>query len=502
MSAYYITWLTASAIDHPIAALIVAFVSALVCWSVVGYARSPLRKYPGPPLAAWTNYWMVYHASRGSMHEINKWLHEKYGPAVRVGPNMLSLDCPSLIKTCFDVRGIWRKTEFYTVSGVRSNGRITYNIFSETDNEEFTRTKRPIAKYFSVNGVLQFQVAWDMVGKATYGKRIGYLDHGHDFDDTIYKAATASDYLSTIGMHPSLDMFLDKNRIYRIGPPSFHSLVALSMQHLMDRYSGKDKHDPAKPDFLAGYIESKAEYPDVVDDERIISYLLVNLSAGANTTAVLLRSIIYLSLKHPTVWSRLEAEILAAPFAQKSPPTNLPAPYSEARILPYLEAVVRESNRLWPGDCFPMQRYVPASGLNLPDGSFVPEGVIVGFNAFVLHRNKDFWGHDAEDFRPERWLRDEKGGESEAEYKQRLTRMNNHDLSFGGGNRKCLGQHLGLMQVYKTVATLIGLYEFELVHPEKDWTIKTSIFRRQSGIELKLRKRPGMEIREDVGLDE
>ena len=34
---------------------------------------------------------------------------------------------------------------------------------------------------------------------------------------------------------------------------------------------------------------------------------------------------------------------------------------------------------------------------------FVPAGTNIEFQAFALHRRKDLWGEDAEEFRPERW---------------------------------------------------------------------------------------------------
>lgn len=286
-----------------------------------------------------------------------------------------------------------------------------------------------------------------------------------------------------------------------VGPPTFATVARKTLQHLTQRYNGEDKHDPAKPDFMDHFIKAKEEHPESIDDNSIMSYLLINMAAGADTTTLVLRSVFYLSLKHPAVWARLQAEVLAAPFAQKET-LNLPAPFAEARALPYLDAVIREAYRLYPGICFSMDRYVPKGGVHLPDGSFVPEGVALGFNPYVIHRNKEIWGPDAEEFRPERWLRDERNSESEDAYRQRLASMNNHDLTFGGGSRVCLGRNLATLEVYKVVATLVALYEFELADPRKVWMVRTYIFPRQTGIEVRIRKRPGMHIREDVGIDE
>lgn len=71
----------------------------------------------------------------------------------------------------------------------------------------------------------------------------------------------------------------------------------------------------------------------------------------------------------------------------------------------------------------------------MPSGDYLPGGTIVGMNPYVTNRNKSIYGEDADMFRPERWLRAK--GESDADYEQRLTKMNNHDLSFGAGSRVC-----------------------------------------------------------------
>lgn len=47
---------------------------------------------------------------------------------------------------------------------------------------------------------------------------------------------------------------------------------------------------------------------------------------------------------------------------------------------------------------------------------FIPKGGLVSWNLWALHRRKDYFGEDAEDFRPERWLDgDEEMGEGMGE---------------------------------------------------------------------------------------
>lgn len=51
----------------------------------------------------------MYHAHKGDLHLVTKRLHDKYGPVVRMAPNYIDVDHSSLIKTCFDFHGVWKK---------------------------------------------------------------------------------------------------------------------------------------------------------------------------------------------------------------------------------------------------------------------------------------------------------------------------------------------------------------------------------------------------------
>lgn len=58
---------------------------------------SPLRKFPGPWVAKLTNIWRAIKAARGDVDLTQLKLHRKYGSAVRIGPNCVSLSDPNLI---------------------------------------------------------------------------------------------------------------------------------------------------------------------------------------------------------------------------------------------------------------------------------------------------------------------------------------------------------------------------------------------------------------------
>lgn len=127
---------------------------------------------------------------------------------------------------------------------------------------------------------------------------------------------------------PFLDFLLDKNPVMRIGPPNLANITRISLEHLTARLQGKDGNfDPEVPDFLQHFIESKNTNPDLVNDGTIMGYLLVNLLAGADTTAITIRAFFWYCLHNPRVYGKLEKEVLNADLEDV-------ASFSSARALP------------------------------------------------------------------------------------------------------------------------------------------------------------------------
>ncbi|KAI1337030.1 putative PDA-like cytochrome P450 monooxygenase [Xylariaceae sp. FL0016] len=474
------------------------FPVATVLYYIWSYTTSPLRKYPGPFFAD---------------------LHRKYGPVVRLGPNLLDLDYPTLISEIYGIKGDFRKTEFYHSSSAVRSGQVIYNLFSEVDPVKHAKEKKPVAKYYSTQGVMSLEphvdstivmlcealesrfmrggskgracdlgewidyYAWDIVGKTTFSKPFGFLEKGDDIDNTLKAANESLDYFARVGQIPILDFWLAKNPVRPIGL-SVYPIVSMSVQRLMERYNVADAawHNPEVPDFLDHFIEAKKLDPDHVDDNQIISWMMINSIAGADTTAIIVKDVLYYALKHPLVWERLRREFeyrdVASPVVE----------YREARDNAYLEAVVREASRMHPGISMCLERYVPSRGLILPDGhGVVPAGVAVGINPFVMTRHSDIYGKNVDEFRPDRWL--QALDESEDDFQKRLRAMKNADLTFGAGSRVCIGKNIALMEVYKVIATLVVRYDIELAEPDAEWEIQNSFFVRQKGIYVHLSPR-------------
>lgn len=70
-------------------------------YTVLVALLSPLRNVPGPVSARFTNLFYLNRVRHGRFHHENKTLHSKYGPVLRLGEDLVSIDDPSAMKTIY-----------------------------------------------------------------------------------------------------------------------------------------------------------------------------------------------------------------------------------------------------------------------------------------------------------------------------------------------------------------------------------------------------------------
>ena len=186
---------------------------------------------------------------------------------------------------------------------------------------------------------------------------------------------------------------------------------------------------PQQVDLLGDHVFLNRLMSETHDKVTIRSEILNILLAGRDTTAATLTTLWFCIARYPRILRGLRLEIES--FAGRAPDLV------ELQDLKYLKAVINESLRLYP--IVPENSRVAREDTTLPRGGgrngdlplFIPKGEIVGWSLYTMHRRKDIFGEDAEDFRPERWL--------DAKNETPL-RPGWAYLPFNGGPRVCIGR--------------------------------------------------------------
>ncbi|KAI9324739.1 cytochrome P450 [Zopfochytrium polystomum] len=187
---------------------------------------------------------------------------------------------------------------------------------------------------------------------------------------------------------------------------------------------------------------------------------LINfLTAGRDTTGVALSWLFLMLERHPSVYTRLLAEVDAATAGL--PPTATVSYETVRSRVPYATAVMRETLRLYPP--------VPGNGkqamrdMVLPNGVRVWRGMRVVWFSYAQGRSTRLWGPDAAEFRPERWMEME-NVPSQFAY-----------TAFNAGPRVCLGKSFAEMEIVFVVVELLRRFRFVVQDREADGGPKTYV---------------------------
>lgn len=214
--------------------------------------------------------------------------------------------------------------------------------------------------------------------------------------------------------------------------------------------------DPATPgdnshgvDFLTRLTAAQKSDPDFMNDQRILTIVISLINAGSDTTAISLSSIFYHLLKHPSKYQKLMAELDDAVADGTINLRDGLVSWPDAQKLPYMDAIIQESFRLFPAAGLLLERYVPKGGATIC-GERIPGGTIVGCNAWVLHRRPEIFGKGVDEFIPERWLKADSA---------RLKEMKGTMFQFGAGPRTCIGRNISVLEIYKLVPSFLRKFE-------------------------------------------
>ncbi|KAL9104330.1 MAG: hypothetical protein Q9163_000721 [Psora crenata] len=181
------------------------------------------------------------------------------------------------------------------------------------------------------------------------------------------------------------------------------------------------------------------------------------MSPGRDTTAQSLTWAFYLLMRHPGVQSRVLMELEHAfPDSGREIPLNFDN--VQPSSLPFVMAVFNETIRLYPP--VPVELKECTCDTTFPDGTWLPKGSVVMWAPWSMGRSKLIWGHDADDFRPNRWLIHA----SKDPAPSMMTKTASEFPVFNGGPRSCLGKKMAELLAVYVIASLLWTHEFKEVH--------------------------------------
>ncbi len=225
------------------------------------------------------------------------------------------------------------------------------------------------------------------------------------------------------------------------------------------------EHDATGDDVVSRLLRVQ-EQSDELDDSQIEDEVVTLLLAGHETTALVLTYTLYLLARNPEQASRLHAE-LDEELGEDAPSQ------ADLEALSYTERTVTEGMRVYP----PVQGLIRETAEPVELGGYeFSAGTTVSIQQWVLHRDPRFF-EAPESFRPERWT---------DELRDSLPRF--AYFPFGGGPRRCIGEHFANQEAQLALATMAKDWKLEAVTEELEFS--PSITLRPDGpVKLRVERR-------------
>ncbi|KAG8769238.1 hypothetical protein FRC12_005085 [Ceratobasidium sp. 428] len=194
-------------------------------------------------------------------------------------------------------------------------------------------------------------------------------------------------------------------------------------------------------------------------DDEVLAQISTFLFAGHETTSTSTAWALYALTQHPGVQRKLRQELLESGLGDEPSIADLDK-------LSYLDNVVHEVLRLYPA--VPATVREAAHEVHVPTSRafknrkgvestsiLVQKGDMVLLPILAMNRNKEIWGEDSTEFRPERW-------DNLPEAAKAMPGVWGHLMTFIQGNRSCIGYRFAVAEMKALLYTLVRAIEFDI----------------------------------------
>ncbi|KAI0763298.1 cytochrome P450, partial [Trametes elegans] len=472
VSLCILVWISAQVQDESAlfqTAIILGVYFASLSVTTIIYRLSPwhpLTSYPGPVLWRTSTLFLSFISLTGRRHLVLDRLHAKYGPFMRIAPNIVSINSPSAVS----IYQTMEKSEAY-----RRPARIkvvTLFFKNETENQHRER-KRIWSALFTPSGTADIFPAlekrtWELMHCL---ERRQAQDANNVVDLSLSIAHWSYDFMGDMvfGGFSKLELMRD-------GDPLEYIMTGKKAMIALDRITdnlNSAGHAPWLLDVL-WQIPASRNMRRLIENSRDImlrrlnaaqppsyrdlsSYLieagipqldlereaLVAIQAGSDNTSITISLVLFFILAERRYYKQLRSEL---DKAFSNPLGDLPA--SDLANLPFLNAVIHETLRF--SSPYFLPRIVPEGGA-LIDGKFIPESTVVALAAYSQQVSPDNFYPEPLAFRPERWV---------DEGSARWPRTNKAVIaSFSFGPHACVARNFAFQEMRYVISRLVLAYD-------------------------------------------
>ncbi|KAI5123785.1 hypothetical protein M0805_009080 [Coniferiporia weirii] len=478
--------------------------------------KSPLSNIPGPPNASWLtgNFGQLFNRNAWGFH---RELREKYGNVARIkgilGCEYLYVWDPlALHNILVKDQYVFEETKVF----IATNGMTLGKSLLSTIGDEHKKQRKMLNPVFSSKHMRDMlPMLYPIAHQLRDGIAHNIRDGGGNIDVMAWVSRAALEYVgqgglghsfSALDIEKKTDSYSEAVKMYlpllfklffvqrlspylsKIGSPQLRKRVldffppgpVKDMQKVVDTLENssltilREKKEAIKKgdeavlaqvgkgkDIMSILLRANAE-ADLPESE-LIGHMSTFIFAGQDTTSSAISRILHLLTLNPDVQSKLREEVTAARKEHGD------LDYDTLQALPYLDAVCRETMRVYSPA--PLVERVAMRDIIVPlkwpikavDGKTEIREIMVPKNTGIIvsilgaNLSTKIWGDDAEEWKPERWLKPLPDSVSEAHLPGVYSQM----MTFIGGGRACIGFKFSEMEMKMVLSILLEAFIFE-----------------------------------------
>ncbi|CAN6621337.1 hypothetical protein TRVA0_008S02102 [Trichomonascus vanleenenianus] len=199
-----------------------------------------------------------------------------------------------------------------------------------------------------------------------------------------------------------------------------------------------------------GYVMLYQMVKETRDPVFLREQILALVQAARDTSTSLFTYVFFFLARHPEVQDKLRVEIKKH-FGEGTEDDVAGITFESLKECRYLQYIINETLRLAPG--LPINTRQATKDTVFPRGGgpdgkspmFVEKGTEIIMSKYHMHRRKDIWGEDADEWRPVRW--------------DGIKMKPWSFVPFGSGPRICPGQQFGKTEVSYLLVRLMQQFD-------------------------------------------
>ncbi|KAF5313993.1 hypothetical protein D9611_006969 [Ephemerocybe angulata] len=517
----------------PVLQLFAVFLGTWIGWRLLrlAFARDPFAHIDGPKSRSWIAGNMLDIFDKDKGWDFNVETAKKYGRVSRIAgifsvPRLYIFDPKALHHIIVKDQNVWEEPPDFIRSNNwmfglgllstlddhhRKQRKLLNPVFSIAHMREMTPTfynvthklRRSLAKQVA-NGSTEIDMLQWMTRTAL--ELIGQSGFGYSFDSLEPDGVQHQFGISVKNLFrginkPSLIMtrFTAPRWFFKIGTPRFRRWVVdtvpwkavhevrdmIDVMHNTSvdifeatKLSLARGEDPSErigggKDIMSILIKANmnASEEDRLPDSELLAQISTLTFAAMDTTSNALARIFDLLSQNPDIQNKVREEVTNA-YEEHGEQLD----YETVTALPWLDAVCRETLRVYPpvptlgrharkDIMLPLSEPILSKEGKEISEIFIPKDTEVVVSILSCNRDPKIWGPDAAEWKPERWLSPLPDAIAEA----KVPGVYSHLMTFLGGGRACIGFKFSQLEMKIVLSLLLQNFKFAPTDKKVVW---------------------------------